>query len=463
MKDWKKILKRARIIALLALLAGTFLLYRWSRSADPRFYRFINTPAGRMLSRVFRWQDKETEVAIADKTEAEMTAEELAAKREIEASMASDEPTHCLWLDNMKYMVGKLISDEGDHVKFEESYGDSGSLEVKVSKARIERIERLAPDVPEITYRDVRFHMDFPDLNFYKHPPYSVVTDENFFRVERSVRILQRLHAEFLTWFEPVVDKTTELENIQLLFFANESEFVEYQKKYAPHMAGCLGFYTVALDRFILFNEKGAEYMKDITASLSETGTTRSSSGSGDRTRAQANVRRRKARRSFEHEAEERTFTTLRHEGAHQLFYTYGVHSRDKVENEWLVEGLATFCENRRIGTPSASRISLLKAKLADDDLIPLDELVNFRHRSGLMGIGDSGYVELAYSQAWVLVAYLMEEERREKFFEYLLFLQDQGNFDEAVGTRDTKRLCRFLETDLDQLETDYTEYVRSL
>ena len=73
------------------------------------------------------------------------------------------------------------------------------------------------------------------------------------------------------------------------------------------------------------------------------------------------------------------TLATIRHEGAHQFFHTTGVHSPYRAENEWLVEGLATWCETPVLGVPDPQRVGELDTLRARGALPALPVLVNAR------------------------------------------------------------------------------------
>lgn len=451
-------LRLLRLGVLLALLSGAAMLFRWSRTADPRFYRFLRTAPGRVLARALRW-DLPWRRGPDEKPESEMLPDERAVKQHLEEACAAAAPRERLVLDTGQALVGRLVEEHEDYVVFEEAYGQSGALSAKIRRDRIRALEPIREPLPSISYRDVRFQMEFPDLKLYRRPPYTIVTDESYFHVERSVRVLQELHEEFLRTFGPLVSRPRPAADIQVLFFSDEASFERYRRALAPGMAGARGFYSLGLDRLIVFNEKRAGYAADWTEEESP----QPGAGSGGSATEEAARRRRQLRRELEHEAEQRTFVTLRHEGAHQLFYTYGIHSQDRVENEWLIEGLATFCETRPIGEKDPPRVALLKRRLASGELMPLADLIKFRHVHGFMALGDPGRVEAAYAQAWALVRYLMEPARRNSFFEYIRYLRDPQRFYAVLGQDTAELLGRFLGCTPDQLEADWTAYVRRL
>jgi len=85
-------------------------------------------------------------------------------------------------------MNGHIMADCPDYIVFTEQFGTSGKMSITVSRDRIVRIENLDVQVPEVTLRDILFFTEFPDKQFYKKPPYPILTDDSFFAVERIVK-----------------------------------------------------------------------------------------------------------------------------------------------------------------------------------------------------------------------------------------------------------------------------------
>jgi hypothetical protein len=463
MNKVKPLIRIVRLGILFAILAGTFMLYRWSKSADPRFYRFVETPLGQTLAKTFGWYQSPIKQYDPAKPPDKWTDQELAIKRTLEARVSESAPTHRLHMDNGKYMEGALLDVGPDYVQFRETYGDSGSLSARVQRARIKYVEKVDSNLPPITYADVRLQLEFPSMQLYKRPPYTIVTDETYFHVERSVRVLQKLHDQFTELFGPLITKERKLENIQLAFFSNEKSFRYYQRKYAPHMEGSLGFYSPALDRFLVFNEKRSDLMKEIVEDVDAQGQAYKQQAETDQKKYRIELLKRRSQRNLQHQAEQRTFTTLRHEGAHQLFFTYGVHSSFRVENDWLIEGCAVFCEGEEIGMLHTRRVKALKRRLEKNAFMPIAELVDFRKRGGFMNFDDPEKVELAYHEAWSLVHYLMQGERRNRFFEFVRYLRDPKHLEECVEGSHFELLCRFMQTKPEQLSAAWRDYVLSL
>jgi hypothetical protein len=275
--------------------------------------------------------------------------------------------------------------------------------------------------------------------------------------------LLQRLHNEFYEWFGPLVEGVERRDNIQVLFFSNEKYFREYQGRHAPRMSTSVGFYSPPLDRFVLFNQGNSEQMHAMTKRLEARAEEyreqeRMYGGAG-----RIEEWRRASGRRMARMADEQTRETVRHEGAHQLFFTYGVHSRYRVENDWLYEGLAVFCEGRVIGEEHRHRAGIVKSALKDDRLIPLPELVNHRSARGLFSFGGEEQVDLAYTEAWSLVHYLMQSEHRALFFDYLKRVRDPDAFWSVLDENRYDLLCRTLDMTPEELNDGWRAHVRRL
>ncbi len=440
-----------RVGALLALFGWAILLYRWSREDDPRFYQFVNSEPGRVIARTFRWHEVQDDVRFQEKSPPPLTPEERAVQQRLMDRVREQAPSHQLVFDDDRVMIGQLLSETPDAVEFAETYGESGVVSLWVQRRRISALEPLTNALPEISRRDVRFQMAHPELRFYKRPPYTIMTDESFFRVEHTVRILQKLYQQFHETFSPLIRKEDGGRGIQVLFFSSETDFRAYQNAYAPQMADSSGFYSPQLDRLIVYNQATSERIRLVQEQLDKEYEKHRAKAPGNASYEGLEAWRARTSKMVGQFAEEQTLSSVRHEGAHQLFYTLGVHSETRMENEWLVEGLATYCESANIGDFDAERAGVLRKAAAEDKLIPLEELLAVRHSTGLMSLKDSDRISVAYSQSWLLVHLLMRPPYRTGFFNYIRFVREPSNWGEIQHADPLALLCRFLGVSPDQ------------
>lgn len=453
-----------RVAVLFAAFLGAWMLYQWHLRQDPRFFRFVETPSGRTLARVFSWHESRPPVPFVEKRERDMTAEEIAVKRSLEAEVAANFPTHRLELTDGDEWIGRVIEENAQHVVFTEGYGESGMVTVTVPRSRIRLLAPLSMEPPAISYRDVRFRMEFPGLKFFKRAPYSIMTDESYFRVESTVSELVRLYREFMVVFGPLIVNTDRGNDIQLLFFSREADYRAYQEQYAPHMPNSTGFYNAWVDRLVVFNQETASHVLGARRWAAEAEAAYREQYAGQPgVKEQIDDWRRRTDEDIARFAEAQTINTIRHEGAHQLFFSLGIHSPHRIENEWLYEGLAVYCELGRLGEKDPGRLRVLREAREGGRLIALADLVNLRSPMGLSSVGHHREAELAYAQAWSLVHFLMHIERRDRFFDYIRYIRDPANFQEVRRVPAIEMLSRFVNVSQLQLEERWIEYVRTL
>ncbi len=150
----------------------------------------------------------------------------------------------------------------------------------------------------------------------------------------------------------------------------------------------------------------------------------------------------------------------IRHEGAHQLFHLFGITPLEVYSGAWLIEGIAVYCETDPIGDVHEEKLMQLRFELEKRDLMPLEYLLNFSRGKGLHQL-DPLYANLAYSESWALIQFLMTQGYRENVFNYLKEMRVQGpEFDSAA---ELKLLEKHLGKDLKIIEAEFFPYVRKL
>jgi hypothetical protein len=363
-----------------------------------------------------------------DEVGAALTKKEQALKEELEDRLRNEQPTHRLELKDGVVLTGRLMSQSKSAFTFKESYGDSGGVNMTFRRSRVASVQTIPASDMELSNRDVRLAAEFPDFNFYRRPPYTLVTDESYFMVESTIQEIQKLHNQFKKTFGALLGENAQRGHIQIVIFSNEEAFENYQKQYAPSMENSSGFYSSLTDRLVFFNQQGSSAMKNSGVALRSKEKQYLAQarkyGGEERVRQWA----RQSEKMMLQAAEDETRRTVRHEAAHQLFYTLGIHSSIRLENTWLVEGLAAFCEPRKPGEVEGLRLSMLKAASASDDLVPLDILVNSRSTGGFLGLTDDYDSALTYGQSWALVHMLLQSPYREGFFDYIRHVRNPQN-----------------------------------
>jgi len=276
-------------------------------------------------------------------------------------------------------------------------------------------------DLPyRVSYRDVVFRQEFPDMPLYLYPPYAIISDSPSDETDLVATAIREMHLKFRETFCLLMTQAPEGELIHILFFSAEDEYRDYQDLFAHAMLNTSGFYSPAVNRLVLYRQPASAIENKNGMCL----------------------------------------ITIRHEAAHQLFFTYGIHSRHRVENEWLIEGLASYCETPRLGGVDPVQLRLLTDSYSQETLIPIAHLVNHRSEGGLLAYKPA---ELAYAQAWSLVHFLMSDEHRTAFFAYIRYLRSTQSFSEVCKKSRIEILCRHIGISPTQLDQDWTHYVEDL
>jgi hypothetical protein len=400
---------------------------------------------------------------VREKDEQEWTEEEREVRRRLQKEVRREWPADCVEFDDGSEWEGCVIERTADGIVFEKRYGPSGRMKVTLPLNRV-RAVREAGSPPRVTYRDVQFRMQFPDLFFRKAPPYTAVSDAGYLEVEDAVSELRRLYREIVRVFDPLIASTARREDIQVLFFSDRTRFEEYCKRSAPDLGPVSGFYNPWMDRLVWFHQRESETVARAREWLAAEEKQNRERYAG-RPDAQAQIAewKRRMENRIEAFAWEMTTRTLRHEGAHQLFFSLGVHSKHLVEGDWLYEGLASYAEVRPLGARNPERTAVLREALEAGRLIPLAALMRAKGARGLAAFGEPDCVELAYSEAWGLVACLMEPARRVKFFEYLDYVRAPENVSSVTETDPLELLCRFLKEEPNDFEKNWIEWIRTL
>jgi hypothetical protein len=366
----------SRIGLLLVVLAMATQLNRWSREGHPRFFQFIDTPAGRVIANTFgAWRP------------------------------SSERPP---------VIKPRFLMNSAER-----------EVQLEIEQAVQDRIRLTHPHIEEspyrITHRDVRFRMELQGLNMVVIPPYLVMTDARPQDVEPTVEELKSLRSEITKEFAPLFTRSPGKELIHVAYFEKRRSYDAYQSLHAEAMIQTSGYYNPTVNMLVLSNQSGYNDLGQET---------------------------------------DQTIATARHEATHQIFFTYGVHSDHRIENEWLIEGLASYCESGPFGSIAASQVRLFKSAALDHQLIEIDDLVNHRSEKGLLAYKPT---QLAYSQSQLLVHFLMAEENRGGFFKYVEYIRDPANFRQVRDANRFQLLAEILDLRPSELQTRWREYAAAL
>ena len=384
--------------------------------------------------------------------------EELARKTVLEAELANERPTQRLKLRDGHVLEGRIVSETPSAIRFRDGFGYSGFVVESYKRAEILAVETLPAASFEVTPRDVRFSAEFPQYHFVKSPPYTIVTDESFGEVQKILVVLADLREQLHQRFAPLIKRDGELRNIHVVFFGSEEAFRKYALRVAPSFVNSAGFFSSGENRLALLNQLGTSRYADAQVRLGERSRRFSNfAGAGPQLAA--------LRSDMTTEAKSMNERLIRHEGAHQLFHAYHVHSRFGLEPTWLTEGLAQYCETPEIGRYHATLADRVMRARKAGQLLPLKTLLNHRDPSGFFALGERN-IELAYAESWALVYMLMQDDCRVRFFDYIKSYRDVDNYRAAQAVEKTepeKLLEARLKMDLNTLESQWDSFITHL
>jgi hypothetical protein len=418
------------------------------------------TVADRETTRATTPVDEQHVVVNATTTDAvgPLSVEELARKTALESELANERPTHRLKLRDGRLLEGRIVSETPAAIRFRDGFGYSGFVVESYRRRDVLTVETLPSAAFEVTPRDVRFSAEFPQFHFVKSPPYTVVTDESFGEVQKILTVLADLREQLHRRFAPLIKQDGDLRNIHVVFFGSEEAFRKYALRTAPSFVNSAGFFSSSENRLALLNQLGTSRYTDAQVRLDER--SRRLSNFTD-----AGPQLAALRSDITSEAKSMNERLIRHEGAHQLFHAYHVHSRFGLEPTWLTEGLAQYCETPEIGRYHATLADrVLRARKAGQ-LLPLKTLLNHRDPSGFFALGE-GNIELAYAESWALVYMLMQDGFRDRFFDYIKSYRDIENYRAAHAVEKAAPetlLEAQLKMNLNTLESQWDSFITHL
>jgi hypothetical protein len=382
---------------------------------------------------------------------AEPTAEERAVKAELEEMLLSREPAYRLTRAGSGPLEGNILEESADHVVFSQKYGDSAELKLNIPRAEIASLEKLPlPERTDISACDVRFYREFPQLFFFKARPYTVMSQESYFAIQRMIQEQQRLYSELTGFFGGLIGTSTNLSDIQILVFSDKDLYDRYVAVRAPEFKGYSGLYTPRENRLITYHQRDSQWVEEGSKKIDEMAKQYREKKLDSRN--EANLRQWQVieKNKLRGAAQQATDRTMRHEGAHQLFFCLGIQNPRQQGRLWVTEGLATFCEPDKIGRLNPERIQSLKEAAAQNRLVSL---------GGLLSAAEMPDTQ-KYAEAWSFTHFLMQPEYRPRFFDYLRWLRDHPNgpVKDPAG-----ELTVFLKTDVVQLEIAWKAYVTKI
>ncbi len=447
-----------RVLALLAVLGGALALYLLSRADDPRFYYVLTTPAGRLLAQCFGWQRDLGPAVRPDRPEADWDPEDRVVKYQWERELTVDAPLHRLILQDGLRLKGRLLAQDRNGILFQEAAGEGG-LTQSYARERVARVDTLDQPAYAVSYRDVQLRRELPEFHFLKRAPFTVATDGPEAEIREALQALRDRFAELSGVFAELVDRPPVRTDFPVIFCGREGAFRTLRDRYAPEAEHAVGFYVVWLDRLYLLNFDSADSRRSVTERvlMLERQYQERQRERGAPAADWVAWRERTLQR-IHAAARRETLATIRHEGAHQFMHTTGVHSDYRAENDWLVEGLATWCELPVLGQPDAMRVDMLMARRRAGLPPALPALVNARRFATLGERPD-----VSYAWSLLLVDWLMQPSQRAAFFRYVRWQRDPAHVSLVATEPAWTLLARELDLSPALLETKVLEHLDKL
>jgi hypothetical protein len=384
--------------------------------------------------------------------------EELARQHQLETELAAERPTHRLKFRDGHVQDGWVISESPTRIRFRDGFGYSGYVVESYRRTDVAAVESLPAASFDVTARDVRFSAEFPAFHFVKSPPYTIVTDESYGEVQKTLGVLTDLREQFRHHFAPLIRREGQLRDVDVVFFGSEDAFRTYALRVAPSFVNSAGFFSSGENRLVLLNQLSTtRYFQARDRLDARSRQYHDSPDVGPRLAA--------LRSDVTSEAKSLNERLIRHEGAHQLFHTYHIHSRYGLEPTWLTEGLAQYCETPEIGQYHATLAERVTRANRAGQLLPLETLLNHRDTSGFFALGE-GRIELAYAESWALVYMLMQDGVRPQFFDYVKSYRDISTYRQITAMEQAKPetlLEARLKTDRDTLERQWDSFITHL
>jgi RHS repeat-associated protein len=451
-----------RLAFMLTLMAAAYQLVRWSHDYDPRFYQFLSTAPGRTLSKVMEWPNLYNRGSNS-KDLADYTDEERRWKQHLEQSLASNWPTHTLHLQDGEARHVQIISRTPSQLRIRENFGGQGRMERLIPIDQISRIETFAQPLPTVSLRDIHFQMEYPEfiLTYYGH--YTVLTDAPYFQVSASVDALETLHTQYLSLMGDLIRFPKNQESLQVLFFSSESDYRAHQQKTAPDLNSSVGYYSPLEDRMVVFNQQYSERANQVRESVDVDISNLLKKAQNANQRQQILQIQQRAETEIRERAKLETRATLRHEGAHHLSYTYGVHSWIHTENGWLIEGLAAYFESNDPEKTDAVYLETLLFLEMQQRTPRLSNLVEIRQPENFSTELKGLEAHEAYALSWSFFHFCMLPENRPAFFAYLKMLQDPPDLRDLIQQPRTRLLAEHLGMSIAELEAAWRAHIRQL
>jgi hypothetical protein len=330
--------------------------------------------------------------------------------------------------------VSMQVSAQNDPLTEEENK----LLEDKFKKISASSKNRLLH--ADLEPRDKRFLLLHPNLIPSIQGDYLLLSDKQSDEANRFGSTLDKLFVDFIMTMRDS-DLSDRLESRpQICFYHNRSEYIKATMTKEKGFHDSLGFFSPVQNRIYFFSRKDS---LEGLETLDKYDTHRENGRKlyKGKQLEEYLIALNKEEAKYLDSLDEETLCTLRHEGTHQLAHMYGLHSQRGFEKRWLTEGLAQYFETAHPGESRIQKKNMLIQNYDEGKLVKWETLINtddgtFLKTSNLRR-------QLAYSQSWLVVRYLMKNYRKE-FFKFIKMKKESGILDDPL--KDFDKLCNQLK-----------------
>jgi hypothetical protein len=456
-----------RYLVLIAALCGAGVLWHWNRTADPRFYYFLETQPGKIIGSMSGWDIFQPNER---KTDGEMTHLELGYKRSLERVVNYQYPTHLLQFKDGTVLRGQVVEQEPEAVQFRPVQVHK-ALEVRrIPRSHISMLAKNSEMMLPVSYRDVRFKMEFPDLKFYRNGGYTILTDASGTDTQSFVGLLDALYVDFGKDFASLMEGGSTMRDIQVVYVYEKGRFASYRPSDQIAPSDTTGMYLPDQERLIIYNQRRVVQSPLVSNASTADQFHAHEATNGPEWLVKKSAKTKKSplaycrfRSGIDFNDGDETYLTLRHEGAHHLAFKRGVHSSFRAENSWLVEGLACYFESEVPGDVVHAYRRMLRWGTLNNEFIPLDQLVNYRSSDGMVDSSSPARIDMSYAESWALVRFLMQDEYRPGFFNYIEFVRDSANLNALGKQPRVKLLAAHLNLSVSQLDARWLQYLHQV
>jgi Protein of unknown function (DUF1570) len=307
------------------------------------------------------------------------------AGRMSESSLAGERMTE------LRLMAGRIDRREWLRIVSASAAGFGGLERMGVAGRAAEGPEPAAVEAEELRRAEARTRkVTTRPLSTFKSAHYQAIGDASETFIKLTLADCEQMAADFLTHFRTRgFDVNLPTRRLTVLAFRDERPFVKLAEHAPP---GTMGFYSLPSNWLALFD------FRNVPMSPNASGQT--------------------------------NMETLTHEATHQLSFNTGLLVRGGDIPLSIVEGLAMYCERRRLfGRSAPGQLNLRR----------LDELAHIRRREPWVGATEllsddracfrrtGDRMLLSYSESWLLVYHLMTDPARLlQFRDYLGAIRDR-------------------------------------